>query len=206
MTDAFALLGESRRPWLDPDTLKSRFLEFSAPLHPDRFHGASDSDRLAVNHRFAELSAAYNALKEPRDRLLHLLELESGTKPRDVQRIPPGTMDLFVEIGQACRETDEFLKNRVEAPSPMLKLKQLQQSLHWTDRLDTLQKKVFEKQAEIFVELQALNPIWETAPAVGSAVRQTALPLERLEQLYRSMSYVTRWTEQLRERMVQLAN
>jgi hypothetical protein len=31
------------------------------------------------------------------------------------------------------------------------------------------------------------------------------LPLERLEQLYRAMSYVARWTEQVQERIVQLA-
>jgi hypothetical protein len=42
------------------------------------------------------------------ERLLHLLELELGSRPRDVQRIPSGTMDLFVEVGQVCHEVDRF--------------------------------------------------------------------------------------------------
>jgi hypothetical protein len=31
------------------------------------------------------------------------------------------------------------------------------------------------------------------------------LPLERLEQIYRAMSYVSRWMAQIQERVVQLA-
>ena len=205
MTDAFALLGEPRHPWIDPDALKSRFLPLSAPFHPDRVHGAGDAEREAANQRFAELSAAFNTLREPRERLLHLIELEAGARPRDVQRIPPGTMELFVQIGQACREADEFLSKRTEAPSPMLKLKQLQETLDWTDRLDALQKAVNTRQAELVKELESLNTVWDSAPAVGDPARPAALPLGRLEELYRAMSYIGRWTEQLSERFVRFA-
>ncbi len=206
MTDAFALLGEPRHPWLDPDTLKTRFHEQSSPLHPDRFHSGSAQERDLAQHRFSELSAAFHTLKEPKDRLLHLLELESGSRPKDIQKIPPGTMDLFVDIGQACRETDEFLRSRSESTSPMLKLKQLQQSLEWNDRLTTLQQRVNLKNAELTAELRTLNATWDSVQIpIGDPSRASALPLERLEQLYRSMSYVGRWTEQLRERLAQLA-
>jgi curved DNA-binding protein CbpA len=206
MTDAFALLGETRRPWLDPDTLKARFHELSSPCHPDRFHSASVEERDKAQSQFAELSSAFHILKEPRERLLHLLELESGGRPKDIQRIPPGTMDLFVEIGQTCRDADAFLQSRTEAPSPMLKLKQLQQSLDWNDRLTLLQQRVNAKNAELELELKGLNAVWAavTIP-VGDPARSAGLPLERLEQLYRAMSYVGRWTEQLRERLAQLA-
>jgi len=50
-----------------------------------------------------------------------------------------------------------------------------------------------------------MNVVWATAPAVGEAGRVGALPMERLEQIYRAMSYVSRWTDQLQERVVQLA-
>ena len=40
MTDAFALLSEPRRPWLDAEALKARFLPLSAAVHPDRVHSA----------------------------------------------------------------------------------------------------------------------------------------------------------------------
>ena len=115
-------------------------------------------------------------------------------------------MDLFVDIGQACRETDEFLRSRSESTSPMLKLKQLQQSLEWNDRLTTLQQRVNLKNAELTAELRTLNATWDSVQIpIGDPSRASALPLERLEQLYRSMSYVGRWTEQLRERLAQLA-
>jgi hypothetical protein len=49
-----------------------------------------------------------------------------------------------------------------------------------------------------------LNAAWATAPA-ESEVRRAALPLARLEQLYRTFSFLGRWIGQLQERVVQLA-
>lgn len=205
MTDAFALFSEPRRPWLDADALKARFLPLSAAVHPDRVHSASEAEKAAANTRYAELNAAYNTLREPRDRLLHLLELEAGGKPKDVQRIPPGTMDLFVEVGQTCRDADEFLKQKSTADSPMVKLRLMQEGLDWLDRLQALQGRVNAKRDELTAELRQMNGVWEAAPAIGIPDRVNALPLERLEQVYRAMSYVARWTEQIQERVVQLA-
>lgn len=205
MTDAFALLSEPRRPWLDAEALKARFLPLSAEVHPDRVHSASEAEKAAANTRYAELNAAYNTLREPRDRLLHLLELEAGGKPKDVQRIPPGTMDLFVEVGQTCRDTDEFLKQKSTSESPMVKLRLMQEGLDWLDRLQALQGRVNAKRDELVTELRQMNAVWEAAPPVGAPERVAALPLERLEQVYRAMSYVARWTEQIQERIVQLA-
>lgn len=205
MTDAFALLSEPRRPWLDADVLKARFLPLSAEVHPDRVHSASEAEKAVANARYAELNAAYNTLREPRDRLLHLLELEAGGKPKDVQRIPPGTMDLFVEVGQTCRDTDEFLKQKSTSESPMVKLRLMQEGLDWLDRLQALQGRVNTKRDELITELRQMNAVWEAAPSVGAPERVAALPLERLEQVYRAMSYVARWTEQIQERIVQLA-
>ena len=205
MVDAFELLSEQRRPWLDEAALKGRFIEQSSPFHPDRVHGASEADRLAATARYTELNAAFNRLREPRDRLLHLLELESGGSPGDIQRIPPGTMDLFVEIGQTCRDCDAFLAARGTPTSPMLKLKSMREGLDWSGRIDALREQVMGKRAELVAELEAMNRIWADAPAVGDPLRRAALPLERLEQLYRAMSYVGRWTGQLDERRVQWA-
>jgi hypothetical protein len=204
-SDAFALLSEPRRPWLEPDALRARFLPLSTPVHPDRVHGASEAEKLAANTRYAELNAAYNTLREPRDRLLHLYELEAGTKPKDIQRIPPGTMDLFVEVGQTCRDADEFLKKKGEAKSPMLRLQLMPAGLEWVDQLQALQGRVNVKRDELISELRQMNAIWDAAPPVGSPERSAALPLERLELIYRAMSYVARWTDQIQERLVQLA-
>ena len=166
MTDAFALLSEPRRPWLDIDALKARFLPLSTAVHPDRVHGASEAEKAAANARYAELNAAFNTLKEPRDRLLHLLELEAGAKPGDIQRIPPGTMDLFVEVGQTCRDTDEFLKRKSAAESPMVKLRLMQEGFDWLDKLQALQGRVNARRDELTTELQTMNDVWAAAPAI----------------------------------------
>jgi curved DNA-binding protein CbpA len=206
MTDCFELLGEPRRPWLDAEALKSRFLVLSAEAHPDRVHGGTDAERAEANSRSADLNAAFNTLREPRDRLFHLLELELGARPRDIQRIPPGTMDLFVEIGQACRDVDAFLA--VPAPAdqaPMLRLQRMKTLFGWSDRLMSLQAKVNTMRDTLDAAVKELNPAWESAPSAAGPERRAALPLDRLEELSRSMSYVTRWTSQIQERLSQLA-
>jgi curved DNA-binding protein CbpA len=205
MSDSFALFNEPRRPWLDAEVLKQKFLPLSSAVHPDRTHNAPEAEKHATNERYAELNAAYNTLREPRDRLLHLLELEAGGKPSDIQRIPPGTMDLFVEVGQLCRDVDAFQAQRGNVTSPLLKVQMFERGMEWTDKLQVLQQRINAKRDELASELQQMNAIWDSAPPIGSPQRATALPLERLEQIYRVFSYIARWTEQIQERVVQLA-
>jgi hypothetical protein len=201
--DFFSLLGQPRHPWLEPETLKDRFLQLSSEAHPDRAHSASHAEKEAANRRYAEFNLAHNTLKEPRDRLLHLIELERGEKPRDIQRIPPGTMDLFVEVGQLCRDIDGFLAERGKVSSPILKVQMFEKGLDWTDKLQSLQQRIAVKRTELEGELRSMNSVWDSAPAAGPE-RAGALPIERLEQIYRTFSYIARWSEQINERMVQL--
>lgn len=205
MTDCFEALGEARRPWLDLDRLKSTFLDRSSEVHPDRFHGLPEAELAAAGNRYSDFNSAYQTLREPRSRLLHLLELETGSRPRDVQRIPPGTMDLFTDVGQTCRDLDGFLARRGAVTSPMLKVKLFQEGLDWVERVQAIQAKVRARASELEAELHAMNSRWEQAPPVGSATRAEALPLTRIEEIYRVLSYVARWTEQIQERLVQLA-
>jgi DnaJ-domain-containing protein 1 len=202
MTDYFALLEETRRPWIDVDALKARYLEKSAALHPDRFHNAPAAEKESASQRYTELNTAYATLREARDRLLHLYELESGARPRDIQRIPPGTMDLFVEVGQDCRDVDQFIKEKAEATSPMLQLQLFQKAQDWSDQLVALQNRVEQKRMELENELRAMNGHWENRSG-GEKISETVL--ERLEQIYRIFSYIARWKEQIQERLVQLA-
>jgi curved DNA-binding protein CbpA len=204
MTDYFALLEEARRPWIDASVLKSRFLERSAALHPDRFHNAPPDEKEKASQRYTDLNTAYTTLREPRDRLLHLYELETGAKPKDIQRIPPGTMDLFVEVGQKCRDVDQFLKEKAGTTSPLLQVQMFQKAQEWVDQLTALQKRVDQKRTELEEEIRAMNGEWEAKEgAVSSKISDATL--ERLEQIYRIFSYIARWKEQIQERSVQLS-
>jgi len=203
--DAFERLGMPRRPWVDADTVRRLFHERSGPIHPDRHHTASETVRAEMGQRYAELNEAHQILREPRERLLHLLELETGGKPKDIQKIPPGTMDLFVEVGQTCRDCDEHLRKQSGAVSPILRLQLMQAGLDWVERMESLAGRVRGRGDELEAELRSMNAAWESAPAPGAPGRAAALPLERLEQIYRAMSYVSRWMAQIQERVVQLA-
>ena len=93
MTDCFALLDEPRRPVIDLEALKAKFFSRSAESHPDRSHGAGEVERQAATDGYAALNSAYNTLREPKERLGHLLELERGRRPSGIESVPAEWMD-----------------------------------------------------------------------------------------------------------------
>jgi DnaJ-domain-containing protein 1 len=203
--DNFALLQQTRQPWLDLDSLKAKFLELSSQMHPDKVHSEGESQRNEAGDRYAELNAAYNCLRHPKERLLHLLQLETGAKPPDIQSLPPGTMDLMMEVGKTCREADQFLAAKSQTTSPLLKVQMFEKGMAWTDKLNQLRQQIDLRREALWAELKSMNDVWTAAPIPGSAGRMSALPLERLEEAYRICSYTARWTEQIQERLVQLS-
>jgi curved DNA-binding protein CbpA len=202
--DHFDLLDQPRRPWLDPVELKTKFLALSGSCHPDRLHNATAAEKQSATDRYAALNAAYNALREPKDRLEHLLQLELGTKPGDVQKIPSATMDLFMEIGNTLRDIDTFLSQRAQITSPLIRAQSFEKSMDYTDQLNALQQRLNQTRDELHRELQQMNQSWEVAPKYGTE-RTAALPLTRLEEIYRSLSFLTRWTNQVQQRIIQLS-
>ena len=200
MTDHFALLNEPRRPWLEAEVLKQKFLALSAQLHPDRIHSASDGDKAAGSKQFAELNAAYNCLAEPKTRLLHLLELERGAKPRDIEQIPAALADLFAEVATDCRNTDRFLVEKKQATSPLLQVQLFERGQDWVEKLQGLQRRLNELREKLVNELKTLDQKWIAANADD---RPELLP--RLEELYRLFGYFNRWNNQIQERIVQLS-
>ena len=203
MSDYFSLLEEPHRPWLDPDALKKKFLNLSASVHPDRVHTASVEEKKAADRQYAELNQAYNQLRRPKERLQHLLELETGSKPVQVQQIPADLMGFFIEVGQLLKGTDAFLAEKARKTSPLLQVGLLEAGQTWMDKLKALQQQLNSRQKELITELQAIDARW-VGPGKSDPVSRATM-LRRLEQLYRLFSYYARWEEQIQERIVQLA-
>jgi DnaJ-domain-containing protein 1 len=199
MTDNFALLNESRRPWLDADLLKQKFLALSANVHPDKIHSASDSEKSAASKQFAELNAAYNCLLEPKSRLLHLIELEIGAKPRDIQQIPTALADLFAEIAAVCHKADEFLAEKSKVTSPLLQVQLFERAQDWIEQLNSLQRKLNGLREKLTGELKSLDEKW-----IEKSLESRGDLLKKLEELYRLFGYFNRWNNQIQERVVQL--
>lgn len=202
--DCFALLDEPRRPWIDPETLKARFQRLSGAAHPDRVHAAGVAAHADATQHYASLSAAYQRLRDPKERLLHLIELERGHKPAGIERVPPELMDLFSQVGQLNQELKRFLAGRSQVSSPLLRVRWFEQGLAWTERVDALLASLETIRNQLSGRLQELNSAWDTAPAPGHADRAALLPLDELERIFRTMSYLNRWTSQLQEQAVQL--
>jgi DnaJ-domain-containing protein 1 len=199
MTDYFALFSEPRRPWLDAAALQQKFIALSAPCHPDKIHGASVAEKAAAAQKFAELNAAYHCLTEPCSRLRHLLELETGVKPKEVQPIPSSLADLFTETAAACREADRLLAEKNRSTSPLLRVRQFEQAQEWIERVKPLQVRLATLHEKGTDELKSLDAAWRSAGTDHQG------PLIKLEELYRLFSYLGRWNRQIQERIVQLS-
>jgi hypothetical protein len=192
--DYFVLLGQERLPWLDPDALKARFLALSAEAHPDRAPTDNAADKEAANQRFAQINAAYTCLREPKDRLACLIELDTGRRPEESQEYPTGLVDLFFDIAPVFQGVDKFLKERSRVTSPLAKVQLFTEGMDWVEKLTQLQGQLNARRQKAEEESQALNAVW-------AAER----PIAKATALYREFSFLKRWTEQTQERISRLA-
>jgi curved DNA-binding protein CbpA len=203
MSDCFALLDEPRRPWLEPEELKQKFLALSAEFHPDRLPAATEEQKRAAQDRYAGINAAYQKLKEPKERLAHLLELELGVKLPDIQKIPADLMNLFFKVSNLCREADAFLNEKASVSSPLLQIGIFERGQEWTGRLSELQQQILAQREQLLVELRELDERWEPARKPESPEREPML--RRLEEIYRLLGYYGRWTGQIHERIARIS-
>ena len=86
MTDYFALLGEARRAWLEPEKLKEKYFALNRTAAAE-----------------AELNEAFRVLSDPKLRLHHLLTLE-GCELIAGRPVPPAVAELFWKTGTLLRE------------------------------------------------------------------------------------------------------
>ena len=200
MTDYFALLKQPRLPWLDPEVLKEQFLALSAQVHPDRVHNASAQDKLVAQEQYTLLNSAYTCLRDPKARLLHFLELERGCTPQQVQTIPPALMELFMEVGQVCRQAEAVAGQKTQAVSPLLQVQLFERAQENIDQISALQERLTARYDSILAELKNIGEHW---PSNGANEGREEV-LTRLEELYRLFGFFARWRAQLDERKLQL--
>jgi len=190
----FTLFALEPSPALDAAALKERFARATGESHPDRFAQAPEAERTEAEERYAELNRAYQTLIDPVQRLLALYVLTKGEKPRDVQRIPPGTMDLFIEVGQACQQLDQYLEKKRATTGRLQRAGLMTEELTLQEGLTTLRMKLEALAATLEKDLEALDVRWRAGDK----------DLNALETIYRKYSYLARWRQQLEEREIAL--
>jgi hypothetical protein len=204
-SDYFALLDEPRRPWLDPNAVQTKFLALSAHTHPDHVHLGTAEEKAEASHRFTLLNAAGQCLRDPKQRIRHLLELERGSQVEQLERLQSSATDLYFNIGQVCQRVDRWLAQLPRTLPPLFRAQIFEQSLQWTTTLKQLQAELADNRLVLESDLKALNRNWETASPIGTPDRRKELPLDRLEHLYRELSFNLRWSSQIGERLLRIA-
>ncbi len=198
MASPFEILDEAPRPYLDLIALKEKFLKLSTTVHPDRVHHLSEAEKAEATRRFADLNTAYQTLRDPQKRLPLLIELESGSKPTDVQSTPPEIIDLFMEVGQFCKNVDPYLsRHSTEDTSSIVRATSRILQHDWSVQIKALQEKVDIKREQALLKLQKLDVHW-------IATEDKKQLLRSLEHLARTFSFLARWSQQLSERSFRL--
>jgi curved DNA-binding protein CbpA len=188
MTDYFALLGEPRRPWLDPESLKEKFHKLSAAHHPD-VAKTNDVDFSAIN-------AAYTTLLDPRSRIRHLLELEFPDAPAgDFPSPPPDILKIFETVASERREVTDFLKKRASLQSPLEIALLAPKKLKMQDVLDGLQNTLVQRQEGFLTHLKFLDALWDG---------DRASLLNPLLEIHHGLSFMGKWLAQVQEDLMRL--
>jgi len=109
--DYFTFFGLRRRLRLDVKDLEQRFRALSRLFHPDYFHNATATERLASLERSSYLNDAFRTLRDPHDRLEYLLKLEGFT--------PKESRDATTAVPQGLLEEVFALNEELEAIQAM---------------------------------------------------------------------------------------
>ena len=123
MTDYFALLGEARRAWLDPEKLKEKYFARNRTTAAD-----------------AELNEAYRVLSDPKLRLHHLLTLD-GAELTASRPVPPSVAELFWNAGTLLRKVEQWLLRSAEATSTLSRALLSSERMNLEGKLEKLEER-----------------------------------------------------------------
>jgi len=143
MTDYFALLGQPRKPWLDPEQLKQKYHELARQSHPDK-----------------NVNEAYRVLADPKSRLQHLLALEGVALAASSNEIPEELTDLFMAIAPALNKIDN--PNVKSVDDLIARVTQLyDQALAELQRVDSRWRKELPQLEKLYYRISYLTR-WQT--------------------------------------------
>ena len=190
--DAFAVFEEKRLPYLDREKLKEKFLIFSAENHPDKFRHLTQYRE--IEEKFSQKHEAYRILSQPKLRLAHLLELEFNFKPDAVKTMPKEAMDLGWKLGEVFQKADELKAKEPSLTSALAKALFSNEKIVLLPIIRDLNYVIESKLANLEEQAKLLNKSWE------KGVKERDVLIE----LYYSTAFITRWSQQIEERLVWL--
>ena len=139
----------------------------------NRFEGVSRPLTRNAQARIetATLKAAAT-LRDHKERLQHLIALETGAAVSATQNISGEFVELFGNIGEVCRKVDQFLAERGKATSPMVQAQLFGRGLELSDAVSELQRRVAEVKARAEEELKSSHEQLRALAARLESIRE----------------------------------
>ena len=123
--DYFTFFALRRRLRLDVKDLEQRFRALSRLFHPDYFHNATSTERLASLERSSYLNDAFRTLRDPMARLEYLLKLE-GFAPKEshdaTTKVPQGLLEEVFELNEELEAIQDMRAEGASAAALSLRL------------------------------------------------------------------------------------
>jgi hypothetical protein len=185
--DCFALLDMPHRPWLAAETVKQAFHRRAAAQHPDSATGDTDA--------FAELNRAYTTLRDPAQRVRHLLELNFPDAVARSADAPAKLGDLFLRTGSVTQRITAFLARECQTTAPLARALLATERRALREEAALLLATLNEAEQRSLEALQMIDTEWDANGADLSS---------RLSTLYGALSFLSKWSQHLRERLLQL--
>jgi curved DNA-binding protein CbpA len=182
MTDFFTLFDQPRQPWLKPEIVKEKYHRLTRVAHPDA--GARPTDI-----KFEEVNEAYRVLSDPKLRIEYLLTLE-GHPPATTNRVPSEDLQsLFLQIGTLSQKSQRLLARTNERSAIARSLVE-GEVLELRSQIQRLLLGLMHSYETCLVQLEELNESWH---------QNRSMAVLQLQTLHDRISYLSRWTAQLKE-------
>jgi curved DNA-binding protein CbpA len=195
--DYFAMLGESRRPYLDPEKVAEKFHELSRSQHPDSRAAADGEGDPTAD--FARLNQAQQTLRDPKLRLGYLIGLEYPevrlAGPAEVPRTLAG---LFSPIHALLEKVDAVLARKAGAPSALSRALLAREEWQLRAEVEAHVQALEQLYASALDELKDYDADWQSGASSGQQ--------QQMVNFFQRFSYLSRWLDQLRERLFQLGS
>ncbi len=192
MTDYFALLGQPRRAWLDPEELKRAFHEKTRQAHPD----AREAGTRGTDAEFAAINEAWRILQRSEAPTASSAQPGGARAGRGGRPTAAGDRGNVRRVADATQGAGRVVQEAAATTNPLsrslVQTKIVIAGRRVSDALDRLRQMLGEAESE----LRSLNEGMDAASEDW---------LARCERLYFRFAYLTRWIAQLEEKQTQLA-
>jgi DnaJ-domain-containing protein 1 len=185
MIDFFAVFGLEPRPVLDVDVLGDLFANKSKTSHPDR---AADGD-------FATLNQAFNTLRDPASRILHLLALsEEEAQPKAPSA---GVSAWFGKMATDLQRFDRMFHPLSQETSSLLRAIKFQEAQAILADLEQISEGLTCEKEGLLQTMTEIDARW---PSDRGEDRDS------LAQIACDLRFLEKWLAQISERRLRLAS